>query len=178
MGGDGSNRTRLTDSPGMDMQPDWSPDGSKIAFVSIRSGTNEIYIMDADGSNQTRITAPTPPHDPQRSTYWAQRETPVWSPDGSKIVFTSVRDGNQADIYVMDADGSNEVRITTNPGSDSNPTWSPDGSKIAFESDRDQITAIYVMDADGSNETLLIHIPAPSVRVNRPLCCPAWSPAR
>ena len=179
MDADGSNQTRLTDSPGIDEAPVWSPDGSKIAFVSIRSGTHEIYLMDALGSNQTRITTPTPPHDPTYNSAWAERLTPIWSPDGSEIVFTSVRDGNQADIYVMEADGSNEVRITTNPASDSNPTWSPDGSKIAFVSNRrDQITAIYVMDADGSNQTLLTHFPAPPATVNRPLCCPAWSPAR
>ena len=76
--------------------------------------------------------------------------------DGTKIAFTSDRDGNN-EIYVMNAqDGSNQTRLTDNPASDEFPSWSPDGVKIAFTSDRDGNTEIYVMNAqDGSNQTRL-----------------------
>ena len=72
----------------------------KIAFVSNRDGNDEIYVMDADGSNQTRLTF----NDGSDSS-------PMWSPDGAQIAFTSVREGN-TDIYVMDADGSNVRRLS------------------------------------------------------------------
>ena len=85
---------------------------------------------------------------------------PSWSPDGSRIAFTSYRDGNW-DIYVMDADGSNQQRLTDNPAVDRMPSWSADGSRIAFVSGRDGNWDIYVMDADGSNQQRLTDNVAP-----------------
>ena len=69
----------------------------------------------------------------------------------------------------MDADGSNQTRLTNNPASDAQPAWSPDGTKIAFNSDRDGNFEVYVMDADGSNQTRLTNNPADDGG-------PAWSP--
>ena len=91
------------------------PSGSmaKIAFASGRSGNYDIYLMDTDGSNRTRLTS-NPAHD----------ELPSWSPDSAKISFTSDRDSNY-EIYVMNADGSNVIRLTNNPAADRNPSWSP-----------------------------------------------------
>ena len=97
----------------------------KIAFCSNRDSNNEIYVMNADGSNQTRMT-----NNP------AIDNGPSFSRDGSKIAFFSDRDGNQ-EIYVMNADGSNQTRLTNNPAIDYYPSFSPDGSKIAFVSNRD-----------------------------------------
>ena len=108
-----------------DRGPFWSPDGSRIAFTSQRDRNDEIYVMDADGSNQRRLT-----NDPAQE-WWSS-----WSPDGSRIAFVSNRDGNN-EIYVMDADGSNQQRLTNNPAGDSIPSWSADGSRITFQSDRD-----------------------------------------
>ena len=85
----------------------------KIAFVSGRDGNNEIYVMDADGSNQTRLTSNS-----EQDSY------PSWSPDGSKIAFTSYRDGNY-EIYVMDADGSSQTRLTSNGIYSLWPDWGP-----------------------------------------------------
>ncbi len=82
---------RLTTHAASDLDPAWSPDGQKIAFMSARDGNLEIYVMDADGTNQTRLTK-----DATGDTF------PAWSPDGQKIAFTANRDGN-SEIYVMDA---------------------------------------------------------------------------
>ena len=93
------------------MYPSWSPDGSKIAFMSTREVNYNIYIMNPDGTNQTRLT-----NNP------ASDNRPDWSPDGSKIVFASSRDGN-SEIYVMDPDGTNQTRLTNNQALDSTPFW-------------------------------------------------------
>ena len=120
-----------------------------IAFVSERDGNMEIYVMDADGGNQQRLTN-NPDND------W----NPSWSPDGKRIVFRSNRDGHvhvihgipTSEIYVMDADGGNQQRLTENRVYDYSPSWSPDGKRIAFTSERDGNSEIYVMDADGGNQ--------------------------
>ena len=125
----------------------------KIVFYSDRDGNYEIYTMNADGSNQTRLTFNQ-----------AGDFAPAWSPNGRQIVFASFRhdehladidlDEHNAEIYVMDADGSNQRQLTHHHGWDGDPDWSPDGSQIAFNSDRNSGRAdlsIFVMDADGGN---------------------------
>ncbi len=129
----------------------------KIAFISSPDGDSEIYVMNEDGSAQTRLT-----FNP------ASESGPAWSPDGSKIAFVSTRDGNQ-EIYVMNADGSEQTRLTQNVADDFSPAWSPDGQKIAFTTFRDGKGEIYVMNADGSMPTNLTHHPAYDAE-------PAWSP--
>ncbi len=123
------------------------PEG-KIAFVSNRDGNAEIYVMNADGSEQTRLTSNF-----ERMT----DDFPAWSPDGTKIAFVSNRDGND-EIYVMDADGRHQTRLTDNKAGDYYPAWSPDGQKIAFISDWDSERSRYevcIMNADGSAQTCL-----------------------
>lgn len=85
------------------------PVASKIAFMSLRDGNPEIYVMNVDGSEQTRLT-----------NHPASDNQPVWSPDGSKIAFSSERDGN-VEIYVMNADGSGQRRLTNHPAHDYEP---------------------------------------------------------
>lgn len=128
----------------------------KIAFTSDRDGNNEIYVIDADGSNQTRLT---------NNSY--DDRYPCWSPDGSKIAFVTNRDGN-GEIYVMNADGSNQSKLTNNT-SDTFPSWSPDGSQIAFVTTRNNPGEIYVMNSDGSNQRNLSN----NTDHN---CFPCWSP--
>src|SRR5215218_938237 len=93
-----------------------------------------------------------------------------------RIVFVSTRDGNgdnyitgEGEIYVMNADGTNQTRLTFNAADDGDPTWSPDGQKIAFASDRDGDLDIYTMNADGTGTTQLTNAPAADFS-------PAWSP--
>jgi Tol biopolymer transport system component len=119
----------------------------------------EIYVMNADGSSQTRLTYNYNP---------SQAYTPVWSPDGRQIAFGVSLDGDP-EIYVMNADGSNQTNLTTNPGYDAYPVWSPDGHRIVFVSDRDGNGEIYVMNADGSSQTNLTNNPASDGG-------PVWSP--
>ena len=137
--------------------PDWSPDSRRIAFNSNRDGDDEIYVMNADGSNVTQLT-----HN-SNGNWW-----PVWSPDGRRIAFISKRDGDH-EVYVMNDDGSSVTQLTHNSSYDASPAWSQDGHHIAFYSDRDGDAEIYVMNADGSNVTQLTHNSSYDDD-------PAWSP--
>jgi Tol biopolymer transport system component len=135
----GSGLVKLTEDSERDMDPSWSPDGKKIVFAANRKVGDwtypMVYVMNADGSNQTRLTELNSFH-------------PAWSPDGKKIVFV------YCGIYIMNADGSNIISLTNNID-DFEPAWSPDGRKIAFTSNRDGNDGIYIMNADGSNKTKL-----------------------
>ncbi|HJN17953.1 MAG TPA: DUF5050 domain-containing protein, partial [Armatimonadota bacterium] len=138
--------------------PRWSPDGKRIAFGSDRDGNNEIYVMDADGTNQTRLT------------YNDVNDYSVsWSPDGSKIAYSSWLD-DYDNVHVMNADGSGHAQLTTHTTRDSVPSWSPDGSRIAFRSNRDSNWEVYVMNANGTGQTRLTNNLASDNH-------PAWSPS-
>jgi len=130
---------------------------TKIAFTSNRDGNEEIYIMNADGTNQTRLTNSS-----------ASDHAPQWSPNGEKIAFPSNRDGN-FEVYVMNADGTNQQRLTNNPADDRGGSWSPDGNKIAFQSTRDGNWEVHAMNADGTNQQNLSNNPAEDSN-------PDWSP--
>jgi Tol biopolymer transport system component len=139
---DGGNLTRLTDSPGIDDCPAFSPDGSQIAFVSDRSGQSQIYTMNRDGSNLVCLT-----NSPQSKT------SPDWSPDGSRIAFTKYWTGawDSSDIFVMNAmDGSGEIQVTNGPSENTRPDWFPTGDKILFTSRRDGRYQLYSISVDGS----------------------------
>ena len=128
---------------------------SKIAFTSTRDGNEEIYVMDADGRNQVRLT-----DNP------AEDYDPAWSPDGRKIAFVSNRDRGVDRIYVMDSDGRNLMLLTKESGG-TGPSWSPDGLRIVFSRNKGG-RHICVMDADGGNQNLLTHVGFNTL--------PAWSP--
>jgi Tol biopolymer transport system component len=151
---DGSGTTALTPPSGdCAWSASWSPDGTKIAFGTTRDGNFDIYLMNADGSNPTRLTG----------DYGRNDAFPVFAPDGKRILFTSWNEGldpASADVYMMNADGTERTRLTTNPTEDSYPAWSPDGARIVFQSGRDGNLEIYLMNADGSGQTRVTSDPA------------------
>jgi RHS repeat-associated protein len=174
MNADGSGQVNVSNSTANDTKPSWSLDGTKIAFASDRdqAGFSSIYVMNANGSNQTRLTV---------SGSGFVDGQPSWSPDGMKLAFTTTRDSNTVtwdewdemgnmvvktnllinkEVYVMNADGSAQVRLTITSGNDDSPVWSSDGTRIAFRSDRereccDPNAQVWVMNADGSNQVNL-----------------------
>ncbi len=164
MNADGKNSKNLTLHLDSDSWPTWSPDGRKIAFWSsqVAEGMrnhSDIFVMDADGANRTNIT--------QNSR--ASNRTPSWSPDGSKIAFAAVRNVNRVDlwnsdldIFVMNADGTNPVRLTEDARFNWAPSWTSNGKKILFvRALHDDITDcdIYVMNADGTGLANLTQTP-------------------
>jgi len=185
--------------PVTNYEPAWSPDGTRIAFTSEKQYIATIWAMDADGSNQTKLT-------------YGYTHSSAWSPDSTKIFFIGSggayagiyvidSDGNNqrslldiadgykylacspdgtkiafaslssgnADIWVMDADGSNQINITNSASDDYSPSWSSDGTKIAFESEQQGNADIWVMDADGSNQINITNSATGDYD-------PAWSP--
>ncbi len=167
MNADGSNPVNLTaNTSASDLDPAWSPDGSKIAFASQRDFPNitvydsvciEIYTMNPDGSNVSRLT--------NNQTLDLE---PAWSPSGGTLLFirrvTNAQSGAQDnDIFKMNADGTAQTNITNNPSYDFDPCWSPDGTRIAFATFRDAVqnsnSEIYIMDADGSFPTRITNSP-------------------
>ena len=147
-------RTRqLTRNSVSDYGAVWSPDGTRLAFVrgSEEGGGDDIWVMDADGRNQRRLTEPAVTADGVPALDMA----PTWSPDGTRIAFASSRDGTEMKIYVMDADGGNQVRLSDSAPfvTDHTPAFSPDGEHIVFASTRAGAdnTEIYRMRADGTD---------------------------
>jgi Tol biopolymer transport system component len=145
----------------------WSPDGRQIAFHSNRDGNFEIYVMDADGSNPTRVTV-----------YPGVDQYPDWSPDGHRIVFR-----RDVDIWVIDLrdlsdDGDAAAhRLTDAPPLNQMPAWSPNGQRIAFMSTRAGYCAVFLMNADGTDQRNLT--PKDAAGSDAEFCsrAPAWSPS-
>ena len=166
MDADGSNDAHLAGDGDAALFPVWSPDDTAIAFQY--GEMSEIYVMESDGSSQKNV-----------SNALGLDAWPSWSTDGARIVFHADRDyvvgdvesmTDDPDIYVVNADGTGETRLTTAPGRDWLPLWSPDGSKIAFTSDRDGPGEIFVMNANGSGQINLTNDPGAADG------WPAWSP--
>jgi TolB protein len=152
------------------------PGGGEIAFTVNRAGWNEIWLMEADGTDRRRLTEVEPPQNDASGS-----ASPAWSPDGSQIAFaaqigTRAEDPRSTEIYVMRADGTDRRRLTTNEDLDASPSWSPDGEQIAFMRITDPGTAkarsgIFVIDADGGGEVQLTRTRSPTFDGTA-----AWSP--
>jgi TolB protein len=149
--------TRLTEGSAIDTSPTYSPDGSQIAFESDRGGSQQIYVMNADGSNQHRISFGD-----------GKYGTPVWSPRGDQIAYTHIK-GGMFYIGVMHPDGSGERSITQGYLVEG-PTWAPNGRVLAYfkQSGPGGQVRLYSIDVTGFNERELV---TPTDASD-----PAWSP--
>jgi Tol biopolymer transport system component len=169
---DGTNDHALT-TTGDSTQPAWSPDGSRIAYNKGPKG-NEIWVIDVATRDTHVLSA-------------AGDFTPSWNP-GSRILFTSTRDGGGKQVYVMDADGSHQQRLSYDGGEDKYPSWSPDGTRVAYgrstvpcdgpsgECALTQLAGfeIFVMRADGSASTRVTTRPVPETQFGESF--PTWKP--
>ena len=187
MNPDGTGVVTVVDSPGVDMHPNWSPDGTRLVFSHghnhwepgpgpgggrwVKDGEVELYVVNVDGTGLRRLTT-------------VPAAVADWSPDGRRILFGGTQEEGKGEIYVVNADGTGLRQLTNNPAQDGHAKWSPDGKRIVFASNREQIEEfgpanrwdwpgggldIYVMDADGSNVTRLTDHPENDI-------LPHWSP--
>ena len=140
MDSDGANHRFITNGQATALTPRYSPDYSKIVYLSYLNGAPRIYVYNIGTGQQTLVTSSTNP------TF-----APRWSPDGKYILYSMAIAGN-TDIYRVPATGGQSTRLTDSPGIDVGGSYSPDGSKIVFESDRSGGQQIYVMNADGSDQ--------------------------
>lgn len=151
MAKDMKTAVNLTNHPSDDRVAQVSPDGKRILFASYRDEKNgELYLMDIDGKNVKRLTSNNNFEDPG-----------CWSPDGKKIYFarelkeksdTGAALVSNMEIFVMDVDSQNEIRLTNKPGGDGGPMISPDGFKMAFYGKTQEGNyEIFIMNTDGSN---------------------------
>jgi Tol biopolymer transport system component len=142
---DGTSLTRLTstDDISRDGNLVWSPDGTQIAYSADRDGNIEIYLLNVENAIQGNAAS----QQLTNTSTSVRNLVTSWSPDGAWLAFSSDRDGN-TEIYLMDPDGGNVVRLTNHPFSDFEPDFSPDGSQIAFSSNRDGDIEIYVLNVE------------------------------
>ena len=149
-------KIKLTNHPAIDTSPSYSPDAKEIVFNSDRGGTQQLYVMNADGSNVHRISY-------GEGTY----ATPVWSPRGDYVAFTKIKDGTFY-IGLMRPDGSRE-RLIAQGFLVEGPTWSPNGRFIVFgRQEKGKKAYIYSIDVTGYNERRL---ETPNEATD-----PTWSP--
>jgi TolB protein len=154
----GKGPKQLTSDRFPSRQPAWAPKGDRLSFSRYGPGLYDTHVISADGGGETNLTGGSGGLDAQ------------WSPDGSKIAFTSTRSGRGFLVYVMDADGKNVKEVASNPNTLGNvyPVWSPDGKRIAFADWVAGALQLAAVDADGKN---LTHLTKEGTNWN-----PQWSP--
>ncbi len=153
---DGTDLKRLTNNPAIDTSPACGPD-NRLAFVSARHGTPQIFVMGQDGSNPTRVT--------YRGTH---NQTPVWCQNGvnkNLLAFTG-RDGT-LDIFTLDIGTQEYSRLTQGQGMNKDPAFSPDCRILAFTSDRLCAPGIYLSSTKGNNQVRVVEVVAETVRWHR-----------
>ncbi|MCX7677283.1 MAG: Tol-Pal system beta propeller repeat protein TolB [Alteraurantiacibacter sp.] len=140
MDSDGANHRFITNGQSTALTPRYSPDYSRIAYLSYSDGNPRIYVYDIDSGRQTLVTQSSNP------TF-----APRWSPDGRYILFSMAVAGN-TDIYRVPATGGTPQRLTNSPAIEVGGSYSPDGRYIVYESDQSGSQQCYIMNADGSNQ--------------------------
>ena len=136
---DGENAFAALRSPEPLISPVWSPDGSKLAYVSFENKKPSIFVQDLVTRKRVAV-----------ANFKGSNSAPAWSPDGRKLAIALSRDGS-TQIYLINADGSDLKRLTNTNGIDTEPCFSPDGQSIYFTSDRSGGPQIYRMNLDGGD---------------------------
>ena len=160
---DGSGRECLTGPEHKFIHPNWSPDSRSLIFCSDddleppKKNASEIYTFDLKTKKLTQIISGG------TNTY------PVLSPDGKKIAFRRILGEMNSEVFVADADGSNQKNLTNHPAFDGWPSWSPDGKQIVFASNRRSAYQVFVMNADGGDVRLVANTDGRATE-------PRWSP--
>ena len=146
---DGTGLKQITAMPDGACQPDWSPDGLRLVFISPCPKYQESYplgsmfIIEADGGDLT----------PMPNTPGGDYD-PAWSPNGDEIAFTSLRSGGKPKIYLLNLVDETVKLLTEEGAGNMQPSWSPDGKEIVFVTNRRGPRQVWFMDADGSNQRL------------------------
>jgi Tol biopolymer transport system component len=170
MNADGTGERKLTNDPEADFNSDWSPDGSRIAFGSNRSGeacAAAVYTINPDGTDVLKLTADS-----------SEAFGPAWSPEGDKLEFSDHACTDESDLFVMNEDGTGVTQLFETRANETNAAWSPDSKKIAF--DRFRLSSdlglvpgtgeIYVVGENGKSLTNLTKYPGADDND------PDWSP--
>jgi uncharacterized repeat protein (TIGR01451 family) len=162
MNADGSDKVNVSNNDGGDLEPDWSPDGSKVVWVHYEDGKGDIYVANADGTGEVNFS-----NEPK------DERGPAWSPDGARIAYyRRVEDGSELhwEVFWMNADDSlNKTQLTDRECQSYAPLWSPDGNKLAYLCGLDNYAEIWVMDVATRIHTRLTNNDVPDR-------APAWSP--
>jgi Tol biopolymer transport system component len=145
-------------SQGSDVSPAWSPDGTRLAFVSYRDGNPEIYLLDLRSSQLRNLT-----------NYPGSDSSPVWSPDGTTIAFETLREGYWG-IWLAELETGTVRPLTEGGYASQSPTWSPDGRRIVFQSKRGRYWDLYMIDLDTGEIRNLTNSPSDALN-------PVWSAA-
>ncbi|HEX6060208.1 MAG TPA: Ig-like domain-containing protein [Gemmatimonadaceae bacterium] len=159
----GMQMRRLTSMPGIEQEPAWSPDGTRIAFSATgEDGRLDIWVVNVDGSGLANLTA--------GMDAWVASHAPAWSPDGERIAFATSFDGIAGAIWTMRADGSDRVQLVGDVAHGLAPSWSPDGARIAFH--------YFAGIATGMDIATVAASGGAATRLARPgdQTAPAWSP--
>ena len=152
---DGAHKHRLAGGPGNDIDPAWSPDGTRIAFASNRSGRYQLWLVGSSGGTPELLTTP------------GRARAPDWSPTGNRLAYTGIV-GAASDVWMVSLDGFTHRRLTSAPAFDGRPNWSPDGRRLTFVSERGR-RAAHLADAGRR------HAPAAAAGLAAGRRHPEWS---
>lgn len=134
---DGANLKQVTQHNSISILPTFSPDGTKIAYVSFKDRYQFLYVFERSSGRSTALSKEV-----------GMNSAPAWAPDGRRLAMVLSKDAN-SEIYLVNADGTGKTRLTNDPGTDTSPSFSPDGNRIVFVSDRGGSPQVYVMDTSG-----------------------------